>query len=65
MILDDIKAKTLIRVQQRKERIPEEELRMEIEKLTIDLTFPFEQVIKKRELSFICEVKKEIGRAHV
>lgn len=58
MILDTIAGKARERVKIRKQSVPLEQLREEAEKLSPDTGFPLERALEKKELSFICEVKK-------
>ncbi|SHJ33438.1 indole-3-glycerol phosphate synthase TrpC [Parasporobacterium paucivorans] len=58
MILDEINDKTKERVAGLKETYPLERLMEEVEKLPRDRKFPFEEALKNKEISFICEVKK-------
>ena len=58
MILDEIVAKTQIRIEERKKEksisiVMEEALLKEI-----NFTFPFEKALKNNDIAFICEVKK-------
>lgn len=58
MILDEIAAKTICRVEELKKRIPSGELRKRAESLPADTGFPFEKSLSASGMSFICEVKK-------
>lgn len=66
MILDEIAAKTRIRIEEKKKSVSEEELRGRAYKLALkerqeqggDFSFPFEVALRKEGMSFICEVKK-------
>jgi len=58
MILDDIAAKTKMRVSKLKEIKSFEILKSEVEAMTVNKKFPFEKALKNNEMSFICEVKK-------
>jgi indole-3-glycerol phosphate synthase len=64
MILDEIAAKTRIRIESLKNSIPEELIRKEAyeiaarEKKSQNIAFPFEKALQKEGISFICEVKK-------
>lgn len=58
MILDEIVDKTKERINERKKEYPLEKLKEDVNKLKIDKTFPFEETLKTKSLSFICEVKK-------
>ncbi|MCD7840516.1 MAG: indole-3-glycerol phosphate synthase TrpC [Erysipelotrichaceae bacterium] len=56
MILDKIVDKTLIRVEQSKEKISLDELKSQLPKINYD--YLFEQALRKEGMSFIMEVKK-------
>ncbi|MCD8028622.1 MAG: indole-3-glycerol phosphate synthase TrpC [Erysipelotrichaceae bacterium] len=56
MILDKIVDKTLIRVEQSKQKVSLDELKSQLPTITYD--YPFEQALKKEGMSFIMEVKK-------
>ena len=58
MILDEIVDKTKERINERKKEYPLEKLKEDVNKLKIDKTFPFEETLKTKSLSFICEVNK-------
>ena len=64
MILDEIAAKTRVRIEERKQEIAPEIIKAQAEKIAERekqqgaFTFPFEQALKKNGISFICEVKK-------
>lgn len=59
MILDDIVAKTRIRVQKDKAAISEADMKKAAEQTENKLPpFAFEQALKHRDIGFICEVKK-------
>lgn len=58
MILDEIAAKTVRRVEERKKRLPPGELRTMAESLPGNTGFPFEKSLRTKGMSFICEVKK-------
>ena len=61
MILDDLAAATRKRVEAKKKEIPFEQVRaqaIELAKQEESFTFPFERVVAKDDISFICEVKK-------
>ena len=58
MILDEIAAKTRIRIAEKKKQVPEKDLRERAYKLAIDPTFSFQEALKKQGMSFVCEVKK-------
>ncbi len=57
-ILDEIAAKTRIRVAESKKKVSLEEMKKLAEERNRDTGFPFEQELKKPGISFICEVKK-------
>ena len=59
-ILDEIAAKTRLRVERAKEAAPFEQVRQQALSLaeTKNDNFPFEQALKAPGISFICEVKK-------
>lgn len=58
MFLDKIIERTKIRVEQKKGNVSISTLIAQVERLSIDFTFPFEESLKRKDLSFICEVKK-------
>lgn len=61
MILDDLTAATKIRIERKKKEMPFEEVRqsaIQLAKSENIFAFPFEKAIAKKEISFICEVKK-------
>ena len=61
MILDDLAAATRARVERKKQEVPFDEVRQKAIALAQqegEFTFPFEKAIGKKEISFICEVKK-------
>lgn len=58
MILDDIVKKTKVRVEREKKICSFEEMKEKALKMDQSKDFPFEQALKSKELSFICEVKK-------
>ena len=61
MILDDLAAATRARVERKKQEVPFDEVRQKAIALAqqeSEFTFPFEKAIGKKEISFICEVKK-------
>ena len=64
MILDEIAARTKVRIEEKKQEVSLETLKaqalkkVEQEKQQGGFTFPFEQALKKDGISFICEVKK-------
>ncbi len=57
-ILEEIAAKTRIRVEAAKQNISLWEMRRRAEELGADTGFPFERELQKPGISFICEVKK-------
>ena len=58
MILDEIAAKTRIREEELKNKIPLCEVKDKAEQMEKDTGFPFYKCLAEKELSFICEVKK-------
>jgi len=58
MILDEIVARTRLRVAAKKEIISPKEMRAKAEAMANDCEFPFEKALATGDLSFICEVKK-------
>lgn len=58
MILEEIAAKTRIRVEAAKKHIAPEEMKRLAESEEISTDFPFERELAKPDISFICEVKK-------
>lgn len=61
MILDDLAAAAVIRVEKKKREIPPEVIKDKAEKLAEsegNFEFPFEKAVAKKDMSFICEVKK-------
>ena len=58
MILDEIVAKTKVRLEENFLILPPEVLQMLALSLAADTGFPFEKALKAQGLSFICEVKK-------
>lgn len=61
MILDELAAASRARVARKKKELPLEEVRNRAEKLAAGegrFTFPFEKAIAKKDVRFICEVKK-------
>ena len=58
MILDEIAEKTRIRVAGAKQKISLEEMKQKALACEIDREFPFEKELRKKGISFICEVKK-------
>lgn len=58
MILDEIAAKTRIRVDELKKTKPFEEVKAQAEAIDSNTGFPFEKALRKDDIAFICEVKK-------
>lgn len=64
MILDDLAAATRARVARKKSKVSFKQVKESAEKIAASegsegaFTFPFEKAIAKKEISFICEVKK-------
>lgn len=58
MILDEIAEKTRIRVVGAKQKVSPEEMKQKALACEIDREFPFEKELRKKGISFICEVKK-------
>lgn len=58
MIIDDIVAKTKIRIKKEKEEISPEEMQAQAKGMSCITGFPFEKALKKPGMSFILEVKK-------
>lgn len=58
MILDEIAEKTRIRVAGAKQKISPEEMKQKALACENDREFPFEKELRKKGISFICEVKK-------
>ncbi len=58
MILDEIAEKTRARVGKCKEAISPEQMRKRALSMKAETGFPFEEALKKKGVSFICEVKK-------
>ncbi|MDD6233638.1 MAG: indole-3-glycerol phosphate synthase TrpC [Lachnospiraceae bacterium] len=58
MILDEIAAKTRERTAKNASLVPAEELKQKAYAMECNTGFPFEEALKKEEMSFICEVKK-------
>lgn len=58
MILDEIAAKTMERIEAEKSRLPLAELKAQVSELDRNTGFPFEKALAKKGMSFICEVKK-------
>lgn len=58
MILDEIAAKTKVRIEEQKLKRPLEDVKQEALALDANTGFPFEKALRKDSLNFICEVKK-------
>lgn len=58
MILDEIAAKTRVRIEDEKKKLDPRTLRRLAEELPAGTGFPFEKALGAPDLSFICEVKK-------
>lgn len=62
MILDEIKEATLQRIEEQKRRLPLQELKAMVRELPVhrveETPFLFAHAVGKKEISFICEVKK-------
>lgn len=58
MILDTIAAAARIRVEQKKTAVPLEKIKKAALGLDAATGFPFEKALGKRDISFICEIKK-------
>ncbi|MGN0474565.1 MAG: indole-3-glycerol phosphate synthase TrpC [Acutalibacteraceae bacterium] len=58
MILDEIAAKTRVRVAELKEKRPLAEVKTQAETLDPNTGFPFEKALRTDDIAFICEVKK-------
>lgn len=58
MILDEIAARTRLRMEEQKKRFPFAEVKAKAEVLDANTGFPFERALKQDGISFICEVKK-------
>ena len=63
MILDQIAADTRLRVEAKKKEISLEEVKRDAQSMEKNTGFPFETALRKPDLSFICEVKKEYNEA--
>ena len=59
MILDQIAADTRLRVEAKKKEISLEEVKRDAQSMEKNTGFPFETALRKPDLNFICEVKKE------
>ncbi len=58
MILDEIAAKTRLRVAELKQKKPLEQVRAEAVSMDANTGFPFERALRGDDIAFICEVKK-------
>lgn len=58
MILDEIAAKTKVRIENQKLLLPLEQAKKQAEKIDSNTGFPFFTALKEGNLSYICEVKK-------
>ena len=58
MILEEIAAKTRIRIAQAAERTPLQEIKAQAEAMDWDTGFPFERALRQEDIAFICEAKK-------
>ncbi|MDF2803299.1 MAG: trpC [Anaerocolumna sp.] len=58
MILDNIVNSVKLRIEKDKEFIPLSKMKIMAESLSKDTGFPFENALKSKDISFICEVKK-------
>ncbi|MFT3983321.1 MAG: indole-3-glycerol phosphate synthase TrpC [Lachnospiraceae bacterium] len=58
MILDEIAGKTKERIEEKKKLVSLREVKAQALTMRTDRGFPFEKVLKKNGMSFICEVKK-------
>lgn len=58
MILEEIAAKTIERIEAEKRRLPLGELQAAVRDMESNTGFPFEKAMTKPGMSFICEVKK-------
>ena len=57
-VLQEIAERTMQRVAEAKKEITPAEMKKRAENCRINADFPFETALKKKGLSFICEVKK-------
>lgn len=57
-ILDEIAARTRLRVEEEKKKMPLQQIRREAESMGTDGEFPFYRALAGGDISFICEVKK-------
>lgn len=58
MILDEIVEKTKERIAKKKLEVSLEEIKALTQSMEVNEEFPFEEALRKEEMSFICEVKK-------
>lgn len=58
MILDEIAAKTRLRIERQKQIKSLEDVKREALVMPIDKSFPFEKALRQQDINFICEVKK-------
>ena len=58
MILEDIAAKTRVRISQAMEQVPLEVIKAKAEAMDSDTGFPFEKALRQEDIAFICEAKK-------
>lgn len=58
MILDEIAEKTVLRIEEIKNKVPMEELKKKAYAMNAETGFPFEKRLKKSGIHAICEVKK-------
>ncbi|MFI3225971.1 MAG: indole-3-glycerol phosphate synthase TrpC [Clostridia bacterium] len=57
-VLDEIAQKTIVRINEKKSKLPLDKIKEIAENLSIDTSFPFEKALKCHDMAFICEVKK-------
>lgn len=57
-ILEEIAAKTRVRVAENQQKITLAQMKEQAQALNADTGFPMEQALKAEGISFICEVKK-------
>lgn len=58
MILEDIAARTRVRMLEARAHVPLAEIRRRAEAEPVDTGFPFERALAAKDISFICEVKR-------
>ena len=58
MILQEIAERTRVRIEEQKKQRPMAEVEAAARAMDANTGFPFEQALKGRDVSFICEVKK-------